>query len=440
MFDKRAVQVLQRLNAAGYEAYFVGGCVRDMLRGSVPHDFDVASSALPEQTLEVFADHPVIQTGLRHGTVTVLWEGLPVEVTTYRTDGAYSDGRHPDAVCFTASLNEDLARRDFTVNAMAWRPESGLQDPFGGQSDLTAGVLRCVGDPERRFSEDGLRILRALRFRAVLGYRIEWKTDRALRQLRERLTSISPERVRHEFELLICGEYGAAVLEEYPEVIGVFLPELLPTLGFDQKNKHHCYDVYTHLLHALSAAPSEPVLRWAALLHDVAKPVCFSVDETGTGHFYAHAAKSAAQADNILRRLRCGNRERERIVTLIRHHDAPVTDDPAAIRRKLNKLGEEAYFQLIALQRADTLALAPEYRCRTQILDRAEKTAREILAEKQCFSLRDLAVNGNDLLDLGYFGKAVGEGLSFLLNEVLEGRVKNEKEALLSALKEKSLP
>ena len=435
IFDPRAPEVLRRLNGAGYEAFLVGGCVRDALRQVPPHDYDVTTSALPEQVQAVFPDAAVIGTGLKHGTVTVLWRGLPVEVTTYRVDGGYSDGRHPDAVRFSSSLEEDLARRDLTVNAMAWNPDRGLQDPFGGRSDLEDGILRCVGDPRLRFTEDALRILRVLRFAAVIGFSVEENTARAARELRDRLQLVSAERIREELDKLLCGEFCFPVAFAYPDVLGAVLPELLPCVGFDQKNYHHCYDLYTHLLHAVAAVPPVPVLRWAALLHDIAKPACFSSDERGVGHFYGHAAASTEKAERILRRLRFDNASRERIVTLIRCHDAPLDDSPAAVRRKLNKLGEEGFFQLLALQRADTLSLAPAYRSRTQIADRAEEQARRILEEKQCFSLRDLAVNGRDLTALGYTGARVGAALSFLLDGVLEGSVSNRREDLLDYLK-----
>ncbi len=433
-FDVRAISVLNRLKSAGYEAFLVGGCVRDFLRNVVPHDYDATTSALPEETLKLFSDVPVIETGLKHGTVTVLWEGLPVEVTTYRVDGAYADGRHPDAVCFTRSLTEDLARRDFTVNAMAWSPETGVVDPFGGQSDLERRLLRCVGDPRRRFSEDGLRILRGLRFTSVLEFSLEFATESALRELKEGLTLVSAERIREEFVKLLCGNGVLNVLSVFPDVLGVFLPEILPAVGFDQQNYHHIYTVYDHLLHTVAAIPPIPRLRVAALLHDIAKPECFSVDDEGVGHFYGHPSRSAEIANEILRRLRFSNEDRKAIVTLLKHHDTPIDPTPTAVRRKLNKLGEDGFFDLLALMRADNLAQAPEFRDRQAIYDTLEEIAREILSEKQCFSLKDLAVKGNDLTALGYEGKAIGEALNQLLEAVLDGKCPNETSALLSFL------
>ncbi len=434
-FDVRAISVLNQLKAAGYEAYLVGGCVRDFLRNVEPHDYDVTTSALPEEILQVFPGIPVIETGLKHGTVTVLFDGLSVEVTTYRVDGTYADGRHPDAVTFTRSLSEDLARRDFTVNAIAWSPDVGVVDPFGGGSDLDAGILRCVGDPTRRFVEDGLRILRGLRFSSVLGFSLEKSTETALRGSKDRLNSVSAERIREEFAKLLCGKDVLRILTDYPEVFGVFLPELLPCVGFDQHNFHHIYSVYEHLAQTVAAIPPAVPLRMAALLHDIAKPRCFSSDEHGVGHFYGHAAQSSEVADEILRRLRFSNEERARIVTLIRHHDTPIEPSPTAVRRKLNKLGEPGFFDLLALIRADNSALAPEYHYRQAIYDTLEEIAREILSEKQCFSLKDLAVNGVDLMSLGYQGKEIGDALQFLLDAVLDDQCANEKQALLSYLK-----
>ena len=436
-FDVRAISVLNQLKTAGYEAYLVGGCVRDYLRNVEPHDYDITTSALPEEMLQVFPDRPVIETGIKHGTVTVLADELAVEVTTYRVDGTYADGRHPDAVVFTRSLVEDLARRDFTINAMAWSPESGVVDPFEGQKDLNLGILRCVGDPIRRFTEDGLRILRGLRFASVLGFSLESTTESALRLLKDRLNLVSAERIREELVKLLCGKDVFRVLSAYPEVLGVFLPEILPSVDFDQHNFHHIYSVHKHLLHAVESVPPIPHLRMAALLHDIAKPQCFSLDDAGVGHFYGHAARSAEIADEILHRLRFSNEERHRIVTLIRHHDTPIDPSPAAVRRKLNKLGAEGFFDLLALIRADNLALAPEFHNRQAIYDTLEEIAREILSENQCFSLKDLAVKGDDLISLGYQGKEIGNALQFLLDAVLDDKCPNEKSTLLSFLKHK---
>ncbi len=433
-FDSSAISILNQLNTAGYEAYFVGGCVRDYLRNVAPHDYDVATSALPEEILAVFAGVPVVGTGRKHGTVTVLWQGISVEVTTFRVDGEYADGRHPEEVRFTRSLREDLARRDFTVNAMAWSPDGGIVDPFGGREDLARGILRCVGDPDRRFEEDGLRVLRGLRFASVLGLCPEPFTEGALRRKKDRLSLVSAERIREELGKLLCGAKVSSVLLSYPEVLGVWLPELLPCVAFDQHNFHHAYDLYTHLARTVEGVPPVPRLRMGALLHDIGKPPTFSLDGDGVGHFYGHASRSAEMADEILRRLRYSTEDRKAVMDLIRYHDTPIEPTQRALRRKLNQLGPQGVFDLIALMRADNLALASEFHGRQGIYDTLTVMTKEILEEKQCFSRKDLKVNGRDLSVLGYEGKAVGEALKVLLEAVLDGRCPNEPQALLDFL------
>ena len=439
-FPAQVNTVLRRLRDAGFPAYAVGGCVRDRRMGAEPKDYDVTTAALPQQIEAVFAGEKLIETGLKHGTVTVLTGGMPVEVTTFRVDGAYSDARHPDAVTFTASLAEDLARRDFTVNAMAWDPEEGLVDPYGGAADLTDRVIRCVGDPDKRFSEDALRILRALRFSSTLGFVIEENTAAALRRNRALLERVSAERVAAELNQLLRGAAVKRVLLDYPEVLGVVLPELLPMRGFDQRNPHHVYDVLEHTAVAVEHVPPETAPRWAALLHDSGKPACFTQDENGVGHFYGHPAESARIADAALRRLRLDTATRERVVVLVRCHDRTIEPTETAVKRALNRFGPEAFFQLLALKRADNLAQSPEYRDRQTLYDELERLAREILERRECFSLKDLAVNGTDLIAAGVApGPAVGAALRTLLDAVMDGRAENEKATLLAYLKENLL-
>lgn len=431
----QAERALDTLHAAGYEAWIVGGAVRDFVTGRAAQDWDIATDALPEQTKALFTDCPVIPTGEKHGTVTVLMDGLPLEVTTFRVDGAYSDHRHPDAVRFTRSLRDDLARRDFTMNAMAYDPRHGICDPFGGLKDLRAGVVRCVGDPHRRFEEDALRILRALRFASVFGMEVEETTADAIRRDRALLTQVAPERVQVELTKLLCGRGAAAVLRAFAHVVAVPLPELAPTFGFEQRNPHHDRDVWEHTLAAVDAVPAQDVLRWAALLHDVGKPDCFTVDENGTGHFYGHGERSLELARAILHRLRFDTARRERIETLVRRHDLPVTAERKTMLRLLNRFGEEGARDLIALHRADAMGQAAAYRDRLTLYDRAEALLDELLAEQACFSLRDLAVSGRDLLALGLSGSAVGRALEGLLSAVMDGQVPNERDALLRYLR-----
>lgn len=317
MFPQQIGVILTRLEQAGFPAYAVGGCVRDTLLGRVPEDWDVTTAARPEQVSALFAGH-CIPTGLRHGTVTVRQDGLSVEVTTFRADGPYSDHRRPDAVYFSDSLAEDLARRDLTVNAMAMDVRGDITDLYGGRDDLRRGILRCVGDPDRRFDEDALRIMRTLRFAAVLGFTVEARTAAALHRCAPLLRDIAAERLLTEMDRLLCGAYVLPVLLAYPDVLGVFLPELLPCVGLDQQNRHHLYDVWEHTARSVAAIPPEPVLRWAMLLHDVGKPICFTVDGRGVGHFYGHPKVSAALAEEICRRLRMDKRTAREIVTLVR--------------------------------------------------------------------------------------------------------------------------
>lgn len=429
---------LERLNAAGHETYVVGGAVRDLVRGSGPvRDWDLATAALPEQTEAVFLDFPLIETGLKHGTVTVLLDGMPLEITTFRVDGAYTDHRRPDGVRFTGRLEEDLARRDFTINAMAWRPGHEMVDLFGGREDLRRGVIRCVGTPERRFREDALRILRALRFSSELCFAIENETAAALRSQRQLLGTVSPERVHSELTRLLCGPGAEEVLLEYGDVLAAPIPELAPMLGLQQHNPHHDRDVWAHTAAVVGAVPPRPVLRWAALLHDVGKPECFTVDEKGTGHFYGHARRGAELADAVLSRLRFDTRSRGRIVELIRRHDGPIPPEERAVARLLSRMGPEGTEELIALHRADTLGQSPLCRGRLADYDRAEELRRELLEREACFSLKDLAVNGRDLLAMGLRGPAVGRGLDICLSAVLDGRVPNRREELLMLLKNK---
>ena len=434
MIPQEVKTVLHTLTDAGFEAFVVGGCVRDMLRGVTPHDWDITTSALPEETMALFP-HFAIPTGLRHGTVTVLSGGIGCEVTTYRADGDYTDHRRPDGVTFTRSLREDLARRDFTVNAMAMDGAGNVVDPFGGQADLAAGILRCVGEPARRFGEDALRILRALRFASTLGFAIEEETKNAIFALKDDLCYVAAERVREEVTKLLSGDKAEEVLVEFPAVLGVVIPELLPSVGFDQRNCHHCLDVWGHTARAVGKASKDAVIRWVMLLHDLGKPDTFTVDDKGVGHFYGHADRSEVIAREVVRRLRFDKASAERIVRLVRYHDRPFALTERSMTRALRKLGVEDAFALCEVKRADNLAQHPDYHDRQSVLDEAEAILRAVLAKDACFSLKHLAVDGNDLLALGLRGKAIGEMLEQLLTAVMDGEIENEKAALLKRVK-----
>ncbi len=431
-------ELLKTLRGGGHEAWCVGGCVRDLLLGRTPDDWDVTTSALPEETMALFGGM-ARPTGLRHGTVTVRTAGGDVEVTTYRCDGVYRDHRRPESVRFTRSLEEDLRRRDLTVNAMALGLDGTLVDPFGGRADLAAGILRCVGEPERRFDEDALRILRTVRFASVLGFSVELRTAAAVHEKKGLLADIAAERIWTEVQKLLLGGNVLAVLRAYPDVLGVFWPEVTAMVGFDQCNHHHCYDVWEHTIHAVAATPPEAELRCAALLHDVGKPDTFTLDADGVGHFRGHSARGEVLADGMLRRIKCAADFRETVVELVAWHDRDIPRTDKAVRRALGKLGQRQLRRLIALKRADNLAQSPAYFSRQRELDRGEAILDRLLEEDACVSLRQLAVRGGDLTAMGFSGPPVGQALRRLLEQVVEGTLPNEKTALLRAA-EKLLP
>ncbi len=433
---KTVRDVLSALEAAGHEAWCVGGCVRDRLLGREPGDWDVTTSALPEATMAVFGKR-AFPTGLQHGTVTVRTADGAVEVTTYRLDGNYRDHRRPDSVTFTRSLSEDLRRRDFTVNAMAMDLRGELCDPFGGQEDLKRGVLRCVGEPDLRFREDALRILRGLRFASVLGLDIAPDTAAAIHRNRDLLRAIAPERIQAELLKLLVGNGAAAVLRAYPDVLGVFWPEVLPMVGFGQRNAHHIYNVWEHTLHALDAVPGDAVLRMTMLLHDIGKPRCFTVDAAGVGHFYGHADVSRELADGMLRRLKCATEFRETVVRLVAWHDRDIPRTDRGLRRALRAMGETDLRRLIAVKRADNLAQAPEFRTMQAEIDRGESILDSLLAADACCSLKQLAVNGRDLTELGLKGSAIGNMLNALLDAVVDGDLENDRDTLLRYVEER---
>ena len=432
-FDPRALRVLERLEAAGHRAVLVGGCVRDGLLGLVPHDYDGATSALPREILSACSEFRCVETGIAHGTVTVLCQGLPVEVTTFRREGAYSDHRHPDRVAFTASLEEDLKRRDFTVNAMAWGPE-GLTDLFGGQEDLQKGLVRCVGSPDLRFQEDALRLLRGLRLAAQLDFSLHPDTADAIRRHLPQLSHVAWERISAEFVRLLCSPAAGRILLDFPDAAVQVIPELGPCVGFDQRNPHHRYDVYIHSVRTLEAVSPVPALRLAALLHDVGKPPSFSLDERGVGHFYGHPKVSAQLAEEALLRLRLDNATRERVLLLVARHDLPVEPTRQWVGRWLSRLGEEAFFQLMELKAADGLACGTPADGREAARREAEALARQVLGERPCLTLKDLAVNGRDAMAAGLEGPEIGRVLRALLERTAEGALPNERAALLAAL------
>ncbi len=429
-----ALSVLTRLEDHGFEAYVVGGCVRDCLMGRVPADWDVCTSATPEEVLRVFRRFHVIKTGLQHGTVTVRSQQQNVEVTTFRLDGAYSDNRHPDAVTFVSRVEEDLARRDFTINAMAYSPTRGLVDAFGGQQDLEARLIRCVGEPDARFHEDGLRILRALRFAARFGFDLERETAYAIRRNRHLLENISAERLFKELKGILCGA-GAGVrdiLLGFPEVFASFLPELAPMVGFEQHNPHHLYDVWTHTAHAVAAIRPDEVLRLVMLFHDCGKPARFTLGEDGVGHFYGHPELSAELAETMLLRLKSDNATLDAVRVLVRYHDADFPKNRAGMRRFIGRLGEERMLQLFEIKAADMAAQSAYNRsARRAALTAARELYEEVCATPPAFTVKNLALNGSDLIAMGMQpGPAIRRVLETLLAEVQEEQLANEPAAL----------
>lgn len=428
--------ILHTLEAAGFEGYAVGGCVRDALLGREPQDWDITTNAHPLQVKELF--RRTIDTGLQHGTVTVMLDHTGYEVTTYRIDGEYEDGRHPKEVSFTGSLREDLMRRDFTINAMAYNETDGLVDLFEGKEDLERGMIRCVGDPKERFSEDALRMMRAIRFSAQLGFAIDPQTLEAVCALSDTIEKISAERIQTELLKTLTSAHPDAVRIFYETGLSAhFLPELDAMMETDQNNPHHCYSVGEHTLHSLLHVEADKVLRLTMLLHDVAKPQCKTTDEAGIDHFHGHPAQGAQMARVILRRLKLDNDTVARVTQLIRWHDdnPPLTE--RNVRRAVYRVGSAQYPAIFAVKRADILAQSDYQReGKLSYVDAYETLYTQILEKNQCLSIRDLAVNGADLLAAGVpQGRQIGEYLDQLLQLVLEQPKLNTREYLLEVVR-----
>lgn len=492
---------VRMLKEAGYEAYFVGGCVRgEMTRrmsrpsaadifgscryaraltdepqmcGSSTIDIDITTSATPEEMLHVFHGMKVIETGIKHGTITLLAAAdggdmqiesgadrgsgrqdeaeilaasgepdenvrlVPLEITTYRTESGYSDGRHPDSVGFTRSLEEDLKRRDFTVNALVMDENGSVTDILGASEDLRNHVLRAVGDPDERFREDSLRIMRAMRFASVLGFRIEEKTEAAMFRNGGLLKKLSVERVFSEFRKLVTGKYAPDVVRRYIDVLGEVFPELYAMKGFDQRNKYHKYDVLEHCIHAMEAVKTTPEnrehMKTAALFHDIGKPLTYSPDDTGRGHFFGHAAKGAEVTAEIMKRFRVDKVFADRVVLLVKYHDMLFERDERLLKKWMRKFTPEVLFEILAIKFADNMATGNMTEALKVKFSEIEMMMRGIIEQEQCFSLKDLAVGGSDLLDAGMEpGPAVGVMLEVLLEKVTDGELENSKAVLMA--------
>ena len=429
-----ANELIHTLQNNGHSAYIVGGCVRDSILGRTPHDYDICTSATPSEMLEIFKDKKIIETGLQHGTVTVVVNGESYEITTYRIDGIYSDNRRPDTVTFTDKLVEDLRRRDFTINAMAYNDEEGLIDPFNGMEDIKYKKISCVGRAEDRFGEDALRILRAIRFAAQLEFTIMPGTDWEIHKQYKNLENISIERINSEFCKIASSDDFCVELLLYKDVFSLFIPELKDMFDFPQNNPWHIWDVFGHTIHAVEYCDSDDlVVRLAVFFHDFGKPHSYQDGEDGIRHFKGHGKVSADMTDSIMKRLRFDNETRNNVVELVYYHDATFEVGKKYVKRWLNKIGEKQFRRLLKVKKADNKAQNLELSSdRIKELSEIEALIDEVLQEDECFSLKDLAVNGKDLIGVGYkAGKELGNTLNKLLQLVIDGDCPNEKEKLL---------
>ncbi|KAJ52610.1 poly(A) polymerase [Clostridium tetanomorphum DSM 665] len=433
--------IINTLEEHNHEAYIVGGCVRDSILNKTPNDWDVTTNAKAEQVEKIFKNRgfKVIETGIKHGTVTIIIDNVGYEVTTYRIDGEYLDGRHPDKVEFTSSLKEDLSRRDFTINAIAYNHTEGIVDYFEGIKDLKNKVITCVGDPLKRFSEDALRMMRAVRFSAQLDFKIEYNTEDAIKSLSDNIKFVSMERIKEEFDKILLSDNVDKIrnLNCYG-LMTHFLPEYNICEVTPQNNPYHIFDVGIHLIRSVENIEKNLYLKLTMLLHDICKPQCKTTDELGIDHFYVHGYKSAEKAREILKRMKYDNKTIEKVYTLIEYHDHEVYSNKS-IRKLLNKIGEELFWDLLKVKEADIKAQNPKfYEERHKRLLEVQEKLNNILQKKQCFSLKDLAINGKDLIQLGLAqGKEIGKILNELLEKVIENPELNTREKLINIIKDK---
>ena len=429
--------IINTLEEAGYEAYAVGGCIRDCVLGRMPDDWDITTSAKPEEIKHLFTR--TVDTGIKHGTVTVLLGGEGFEVTTYRIDGAYEDGRHPTEVTFTASLKEDLRRRDFTINAMAYNDRSGLADLYGGLADIEKQVIRCVGEAKERFEEDALRMLRAVRFSAKLGYQIEESTGEAIKALAPNLQKISAERIQVELVKLVTSPHPDYLRTAYElGITAQILPEFDLCMKTPQRHKHHCYNVGEHILHSMLGVEPEKVLRLGMLFHDIGKPQTLTVDPDGTTHNKRHPFEGEKITRKVMRRLKFDNDTIDKVTKLVLYHDYDIVATEAGVRRAVNRMGEDIFAMIFIVRRAD-IAAQSDYMRKEKLEKIAyiEALYREITARKDAVTLKDLAISGNDLVAEGRPpGRQIGETLSALLERVLDDPSLNTRENLLKLYKE----
>ncbi len=428
----KAKTIITLLENAGFEAFCVGGAVRDSIMGLNPTDWDITTSASPDDTVKVFKDYKTVDTGLKHGTLTVVIDKTPFEVTTYRVDGDYNDNRHPENVHFTKKLSDDLSRRDFTVNALAYNDKTGLVDLYGGQEDIYNSIIKTVGNPSARFQEDGLRIMRALRFASVLGFTIESETAKAIHDNKDLLKNISAERLAVELSKLVCGKNAFNILMEYWDVLSVFIPEIKSAVGFEQYGKKHAYDVWEHICHTVDTIPQDKILRLTMLLHDLGKIPTHKLDENGNSTFKNHATIGGDMAREILTRLRFDKKTINRVSFLVANHDFEPPLSKTDLKKHLKNKTVDDIKTLLTIKKSDRGALSESYRDISKESEQCLKWLDEIEKNNECCKIAQLAITGDDLKKKGLKGEDIGKALDTLLDAVIEGKLQNKKEDLLT--------
>lgn len=436
--SENANLILNALLLQGYEAYFVGGCVRDFLMNRPCNDFDITTSAKPLEIEEALNKQGIkfFETGLKHGTVTAVVENEPFEITTFRTDGEYLDSRHPENVVFVSNLSEDLSRRDFTINALAYNEQTGIIDKFGGVSDIENKIIRTVGEPEKRFNEDALRIMRALRFASTLGFEIENETACAIHNNAELLVGISAERIFSELIKLLMGDNCEKILLEFKDVIGVIIPELVPCFDCAQNTKWHLYDVYTHTVKSVAYCAKKDYLRFAVLLHDIGKPECKTTDKKNQDHFFGHPQKSVELSYDILKRLKVSRDYTKKILTLIEIHDKKISATDESVKFWLRTLGEDLFFDFMNIKLADMKSHNLQFTGESLVLfEKIMLFAEEIIENNEPYRICDLAIGGNELIEIGYCGHEIKQELEKLIVDVSKNPTLNRKEILIDIAK-----
>ncbi len=426
--------ILSLFKESGYEAFCVGGAVRDSLMGIEPGDWDITTNATPDETANIFKDFKIIETGIKHGTITVIIDKKSYEITTYRIDGEYEDNRHPGNVTFTRNLKDDLARRDFTVNAIAYNPDTGIVDFYDGQDHIYNSIIKTVGNPDKRFNEDGLRIMRALRFAATLGFEIESDTAAAIHRNKDLLKNISAERINIELTKLVCGKNAFNILMEYPDVLSVVIPEIAPAVKFKQYGKKHAYDVWEHICHTVNTIPPDRILRLTMLLHDLGKVPTHALNDKGDSTFKKHAPIGGEMARKILTRLKFDKKTINRVSFLVSYHDFEPTESKIELKHHLKTKTPDDIRTLLVIKKSDRGALSESYRDISEGTAQTLRWLEEIEQNNECCTINQLAVNGNDLIAKGITGEKVGETLNYLLDNVIEEKVANNKQALLTYL------